>query len=159
MNHPRAREVKVTERMALPELAAVFAKVNQSANPELAVLGGRISYTAGAHTVQMDQLTLCPRAVPSQNFEIVLVVLVGNVYPIPPASSAAVPRMDQANVLPTFDDIRNGGTLSKRVTPPKVQICTKGLTILVWLAFWPVFRPAARLLSGHALLVLAFVAR
>ena len=46
--HPRAQEAKVTEQMALPELAAVFAKVNQSANAELAALGGRITYTAAA---------------------------------------------------------------------------------------------------------------
>ena len=53
--HPRAQEVKVTERKALPELAAVFAKVNQSANAELAAVGGRITYTAGALVVEYTE--------------------------------------------------------------------------------------------------------
>ncbi len=53
--HPRAQEVKVTERMALPELAAVFAKVNQAANAELAAVGARITYSAGVVVVEYTE--------------------------------------------------------------------------------------------------------
>jgi hypothetical protein len=53
--HPRAQEAKVTERMALPELAAVFAKLNQSANAELAAVGGRITFTAGVVVVEYTE--------------------------------------------------------------------------------------------------------
>jgi hypothetical protein len=41
--HPRAQEAKVTERKELPELAGVFAKVNQSADAEVAAVGARIT--------------------------------------------------------------------------------------------------------------------
>jgi hypothetical protein len=53
--HPHAQEVKVTERKELPELAAVFAKVNQAANAELAAVGGRINYAAGAMVVEYTE--------------------------------------------------------------------------------------------------------
>ena len=45
--HPRAQAAKVTECKELPELAAVYAKVNQAANDELATLGAHVTYTAG----------------------------------------------------------------------------------------------------------------
>lgn len=53
--HPRAREVKVTERKELPELAGVFAKVNQSANNELAAIGARMTFTAGAMVLEYTE--------------------------------------------------------------------------------------------------------
>ena len=62
-----------------------------------------------------------------------------------------VPRMKQANVLPTFADTRHGRMLSQDAVTAGVRICTQGLTILVVLAFWPFCCPAARLLLGHAL--------
>lgn len=53
--HPRAQGAKVTERKELPELAAVFAKLNQSANDQLAAVGARITYTAGVAVMEYTE--------------------------------------------------------------------------------------------------------
>jgi hypothetical protein len=51
--HPKAAEVKVIERVALPELAAVYAKAHQSANDALARVGlPGVRLDAGAAVVE-----------------------------------------------------------------------------------------------------------